>query len=200
MFKYIKKLTSVVVMFAVIIVFSPSKVYAEHLTEEFKMGYAEASKKPEVVTRAYSVFYAYTFLTVNYGLSLSYNKGKDLTLNNVGGQLLPLSVGMDLDDANSILTAEFKEISRSKEPSTDFIDLQSRLGPINWSLRTPPWPLPFRSIEIKLSQEDMKEYFDSKFNTKTELYELTEKGKKDFEKAKEKGGDGDGGGEGGGGC
>ena len=32
----------------------------------------------------------------------------------------------------------------------------------------------------------MKEYFDCIWNDKTQLYELTDKGKKDFEKAKEK--------------
>ena len=171
MFKYIKKLTSVVVMFAVIIVFSPSKVYAEH-------SYEEASK------RALSVFYGFTILTSNYGL--------------------------DLDDATSILTAEIEEISRSKEPEsildlnamlTGIISIGISFGDIRQDVDDDV-KTPFRSTEIKLSQEDMREYFDSKYNKKTKLYELTEKGKKDFEKAKEKRreGDGGGGGGGGGGC
>ena len=144
MFKYIKKLTSVVVMFAVIIVFSPSKVYAD--------------KHREINYNPFFILYAVSFLSTNFEF--------------------------DFADANTFLTEQIEKISRSEDPIRDLNDIAEGLG---MQSRLDVNDDPFRRIEIKLSQKDMKKYFfDCTYNKITKLYELTEKGKKDFEKAKEK--------------
>ena len=136
MFKYIKKLTSVVVMFAVIIVFSSSNVYAE---------------KENQLNNPFFLLFAYVISV-------------DAKLEN---------------DAKRLTDEQLNEISKQLDD----------IGGIT----------PFRKGKIQLSQKDMKKYFfDCTYNKITKLYELTDKGKKDFEKAKEKR-EGDGGGEGGGG-
>jgi hypothetical protein len=135
MFKYIKKLTSVVVMFAVIIVFSSSNVYAEKVNQR---------NNPLFLLFAYVIAVDATF---KY-------------------------------DAERLTDEQLNEIAKKLDD----------IGGIT----------PFREGKIQLSQKDMEKFFDCIWNDKTELYELTDKGKKDFEKAKEKR-EGDGGGEGGGG-
>jgi len=124
MFKYIKKLTSVVVMFAVIIVFSSSNVYAE---------------KENQLNNPFFLLFAYV-ISVDAVLKNEAERLTDEQLNEISKQL---------DDIGGIT--------------------------------------PFRKGKIQLSQKDMKKYFfDCTYNKITKLYELTDKGKKDFEKAKEK--------------
>ena len=124
MFKYIKKLTSVVVMFAVIIVFSSSNVYA---------------KKVDQSLVPFVIFFVYV-------------TGIDNLLGN-----------------------------GTKLSTKDFNEVQNRLIDITGKDN------PYRKGKIQLSQKDMKKYFfDCTYNKITKLYELTDKGKKDFEKAKEK--------------
>ena len=124
MFKYIKKLTSVVVMFAVIIVFSSSNVYAE---------------KENQLNNPFFLLFAY-ITSVDARLENDAKRLTDEQLNEIRKQL---------DDIGGIT--------------------------------------PFRKGKIQLSQKDMKKYFfDCTYNKITKLYELTDKGKKDFEKAKEK--------------
>ena len=124
MFKYIKKLTSVVVMFAVIIVFSSSNVYAEKVNQR---------NNPLFLLFAYVIAVDATF-------KYDAERLTDEQLNEIRKQL---------DDIGGIT--------------------------------------PFRKGKIQLSQKDMKKYFfDCTYNKITKLYELTDKGKKDFEKAKEK--------------
>ena len=123
MFKYIKKLTSVVVMFAVIIVFSSSNVYAEKENQR---------NNPLFLMFAYVISVDAVFK----------NKAKQVTY----------------------------------EQRNEIVKQLDNIGGIT----------PFRKGKIQLSQKDMKEYFDCIWNDKTQLYELTDKGKKDFEKAKEK--------------
>ena len=123
MFKYIKKLTSVVVMFAVIIVFSSSNVYAEKENQR---------NNPLFLMFAYVISVDAVFK----------NNAKKLT----------------------------------DEQRNEIVKQLDNIGGIT----------PFRKGKIQLSQNDMKEYFDCIWNDKTQLYELTDKGKKDFEKAKEK--------------
>mgnify|MGYP006106582641 FL=1 len=124
MFKYIKKLTSVVVMFAVIIVFSSSNVYAE---------------KENQLNNPFFLLFAYVISV-------------DAKLEN---------------DAKRLTDEQLNEISKQLDD----------IGGIT----------PFRKGKIQLSQKDMKKYFfDCTYNKITKLYELTDKGKKDFEKAKEK--------------
>jgi hypothetical protein len=123
MFKYIKKLTSVVVMFAVIIVFSSSNVYAEKENQR---------NNPLFLMFAYVISVDAVFK----------NNAKKLT----------------------------------DEQRNEIVKQLDNIGGIT----------PFRKGKIQLSQKDMKEYFDCIWNDKTQLYELTDKGKKDFEKAKEK--------------
>ena len=124
MFKYIKKLTSVVVMFAVIIVFSSSNVYAKKVDQ---------SLSPFVI-----------FLVYVTGIDNLFGNGRNLS------------------------TKDYKEVQNR------LIDITGKDNP-------------YRKGKIQLSQKDMKKYFfDCTYNKITKLYELTEKGKKDFEKAKEK--------------
>ena len=124
MFKYIKKLTSVVVMFAVIIVFSSSNVYA---------------KKVDQSLNPFVIFFIYV-------------TGIDNLLGN----------------GTKLSTKDFKEVQNR------LIDITGKDNP-------------YRKGKIQLSQKDMKKYFfDCTYNKITKLYELTDKGKKDFEKAKEK--------------
>ena len=123
MFKYIKKLTSVVVMFAVIIVFSSSNVYAE---------------KENQLNNPFFLLFAYV-ISVDAVLKNEAERLTDEQLNEIAKKL---------DDIGGIT--------------------------------------PFREGKIQLSQKDMEKFFDCIWNDKTELYELTDKGKKDFEKAKEK--------------
>jgi len=124
MFKYIKKLTSVVVMFAVIIVFSSSNVYAKKVDQ---------SLSPFVI-----------FLVYVTGIDNLFGNGRNLS------------------------TKDYKEVQNR------LIDITGKDNP-------------YRKGKIQLSQKDMKKYFfDCTYNKITKLYELTDKGKKDFEKAKEK--------------
>jgi ABC-type nickel/cobalt efflux system permease component RcnA len=123
MFKYIKKLTSVVVMFAVIIVFSSSNVYA---------------KKVDQSLNPFVIF-------------LIYVTGIDNLLGN----------------GTKLSTKDFKEVQNR------LIDITGKDNP-------------YRKGEITLSQKDMKEYFECIWNDETKKFELTARGKADFEKAKEK--------------
>ena len=132
MFKYIKKLTSVVVMFAVIIVFSSSNVYAKKVDQ---------SLSPFVI-----------FLVYVTGIDNLFGNGRNLS------------------------TKDYKEVQNR------LIDITGKDNP-------------YRKGEITLSQKDMKEYFECIWNDETKKFELTARGKADFEKAKElsrTGGDGDG--------
>ena len=127
MFKYKKKLTSVVVMFAILIVFSSSNVYAKH---------------QKVAT--------------------------DLTkfLENDDERFQPFKLFFLFGNV-------FDRIAYSENN--------------------------FRKASIRLKQGSAKEkYFESYYDEATEHFELTEKGKADFEiaKAKEKSREGDGEGEG----
>jgi hypothetical protein len=123
MFKYIKKLTSVVVMFAVIIVFSSSNVYA---------------KKVDQSLSPFVIFFIYV-------------TGIDNLLGN----------------GTKLSTKDFKEVQNR------LIDITGKDNP-------------YRKGEITLSQKDMKEYFECIWNDETKKFELTARGKADFEKAKEK--------------
>ncbi|MDC1496403.1 hypothetical protein N8143_00200 [Pelagibacteraceae bacterium] len=134
MFKYIKKLTSVVVMFAVIIVFSSSNVYAEKVNQR---------NNP--------------FLLLFF-----YVTAVDASIKN---------------DAKILTDEQVDEIAKKLD---DIVGIT-----------------PFRKGKIQLSQKDMKEFFECIWNDETKKYELTARGKADFEKAKElsrTGGDGEGGG------
>ena len=138
MFKYIKKLTSVVVMFAVIIVFSSSNVYA---------------KKVDQSLVPFVIFFVYIT-----GIDNLLKKNTELS------------------------TKDFKEV-------------QNRLIDINGKDKFELTP--YKKGEITLSQKDMKEFFECIWNDETKKFELTARGKADFEKAKElsrTGGDGEGGG------
>ena len=130
MFKYIKKLTSVVVMFAIIIVFSSSNVYAQ----EYKQNYNPAH-----------IFFSFA---------------------------IPLQMG--------IVSLSLKTLGEDFDVRWEEKNKEKNI-PIN---------TPYRKGKIQLKQKDMREYFDCMWNDDTKKFELTEKGKKDFEKSKDKGGDG----------
>lgn len=127
MFKYIKRLLSVVVMFATLFVFSSNNVYAN--------------------ARNYNPFLLMFMYTIEFDITYKYF-------------------------ADNLTDDEFKEIQMWLKDIED--------------INNPP----YRKGKIQLKQKDMREYFDCKWNDDINQFELTEKGKADFEKSKDKGGEG----------
>ena len=127
MFKYIKRLLSVVVMFATLFVFSSNNVYANE--------------------RNYNPFLIMFMHTIDLDVTYKFM-------------------------ADNLTDDEYNEIYMRMNDIED--------------INNPP----YRKGKIQLKQKDMREYFDCKWNDDINKFELTEKGKADFEKSKDKGGEG----------